>query len=710
MSKKIVLPILILITLVVYFKSLNNKFTNWDDDFYVTENQDIRTLNGDSIAYTLQNTFKTYVVGNYHPLTMLTYCLEYEKFKLDPKPYHLTNLILHILNTLLVFGFIWLLTKQQWTAFFVSLLFAIHPMHVESVSWVSERKDVLYSFFYLSGLCTYILYLKKEKIAWIFYVLTFLLFGLAVLSKAMAVSLPIAFFVIDYFLDRKISLKILFEKLPFIIVSVIVGYVAIIAQKESHALEGLIYYSFFDRVLFISYGIIIYLWKLLLPLNLSCFYSYPVKENGWYPILFYVAPILLSGLIYLVYRSKQYGKDVLFGFGFFFITIVLVIQIIPVGGALMADRYTYLPYIGLFFIIARWINKMIENKPKYLPIFIVLFILIVAALSFQSFQRTKVWHDSISLWSDAIKKNNKEDVLYKLRGLAYTNEKKYDKAIQDFDRAIELRPKNPDVFYDRGVAYNHKGNFQEAIRDYSASIYYLDLINDSTPSNRYRLKYEKAYNNRGTAYGYVGKLDQAIDDFTAAIKNDSTFADAYNNRGMTYRQLGKYKEAINDFNKAIHYSPKYKNAYCNLGVTYKSLRRLDEALENFNSAILIDPKYSVAYYHRGFTYYYLGKYEQAVKDYTAAISNDTLFIQAYFNRGIANYAFKKYDASINDYSFVINKKPNYGLAYYNRGLAFETIGKYDKALNDILESKRFGCDVDPAYIESLRSKSKKLKR
>lgn len=706
MNTKILLPILILITVAIYLKSLNNKFTIWDDDFYVTENQDIRTLHGDSIAYTFQKTFKTYVVGNYHPLTMLTYCLEYENFKLNPKPYHLTNLVLHILNTLLVFGFIWLLTKQQWTAFIVSLLFAIHPMHVESVAWVAERKDVLYSFFYLSALCTYILYLKKERSVWIFYIFTFLLFGLGVLSKAMAVSLPIAFFMIDYFLDRKITLKTLLEKLPFIIVSLIVGYFAIDAQKESHALEGLIYYSFFDRVLFICYGIIMYLWKLLLPLNLSSFYSYPLKENGWYPLLFYVAPILFMLLLFLIYRTKQYGKDVLFGFGFFFVTIVLVMQILPVGGALMADRYTYLPYIGLFFIIARWINKLIENKPKYIPVLIVLFILIVAIFSFQSFQRTKVWHDSISLWTDAIKKNNKEDVLYKLRGLAYTSEKKYDSAIKDFDRAIELRPKNPDVFYDRGYAYNQKGSFQEAIRDYSASIYYLDLINDSTRSNRYRLKYEKAYNNRGTAYGYIGKLNNAIDDFTRAIKNDSTFSDAYNNRGMTYRQLGKYKEAISDFNSAIYYSPKNKNAYCNLGVTYKSLRRLDEAIESFNSAILIDPNYSVAYYHRGFTHYYLGKYEQAVKDYTSAIANDSLFIQAYFNRGIANYALRKYGESINDYSFVISKNPSYGLAYYNRGLAYETLGKYDKALTDIIESKRFGCNVDPAYIQSIRSRSK----
>ncbi len=609
MSNKILLPFLILITFAIYFKSLNNRFTIWDDDGYVTENPDIRTLHGDSIKHTLSKTFKTYVVGNYHPLTMLTYCLEYQKFKLDPKPYHLSNLLLHLLNTLLVFGFIWLITKQKWTAFITSLLFAIHPMHVESVAWIAERKDVLYSFFYLTALCTYIFYLKKDAGKWFLYTLTFLFFVLAVLSKAMAVTIPIAFFAVDYFLDRKFSLKTILEKLPFIILSMFVGYIAIDAQKVSNALEGMIYYGFFDRVLFVCYGMIMYLWKLLLPFNLSCFYSYPVKENGWYPILFYIAPLILLGLLFLIYRSKQYGKDILFGFAFFFITIVLVLQILPVGGALMADRYTYLPYIGLFFIFARWINKLIENKAKISPLIIVLLIVLATLFSFQSFQRTKVWHDSISLWTDAIQKNDIEDMLYKSRGVAYTKEKQYDKAIEDFNRAIALRPKNPDVFYDKGFAYNEKGNFQEAIKDYSASIHYLDLINNPLESNRYQLKYEKAYNNRGTAYGYIGELNNAIDDFTSAIKKDSTFADAYNNRGMAYRSLKKHKEAINDFTRAIHFSPSYSSAYCNLGIVYKSLRRYTEAIENFNSAILIDPKFSVAYYHRGFAHYYLGKYE-----------------------------------------------------------------------------------------------------
>nr|MBA3707110.1 hypothetical protein [Bacteroidota bacterium] len=310
---KLLLLVLIIITTSIYLKSLNNQLTTWDDKNYLTENKDIRTLHGDSVNYTLKKTFSSYVMGNYHPLTMLSYCMEYAKYKLDPKPYHLTNFVFHLFNTLLVFCFIWLLTQQQWVAFITALLFSIHPMHVESVAWVAERKDVLYSFFYLSALCTYLVYLKKEKRKWILYVFVFLLFILGILSKAMTVSLPIAFLALDYFTGRKITMKVVLEKIPFIILSFIFGYIAIEAQKSVNALGDITHYNFLDRILFTSYGLIVYLSKMIFPINLSCFYDYPVKQDGVYPAIFYIAPLLILTLVFLIYRSIRFSKDVVFG-------------------------------------------------------------------------------------------------------------------------------------------------------------------------------------------------------------------------------------------------------------------------------------------------------------------------------------------------------------------------------------------------------------
>jgi Tfp pilus assembly protein PilF len=540
-NKLLLIP-LILITAVIYLKSLNNQLINtWDDHGYVSENPDVKTLHGDSVAYTIKNTFSSYVLGNYHPITMLTYCMEYSKYKLNPKPYHVTNLIIHILNALLVFYFIWLLTKQQWVAFITALLFAIHPMHVESVSWVSERKDVLYTFFSLGALCTYIFFLKEEKRKRLFYIATLILFLLALLSKAMAVSVAIVFLAVDYFLGRKINMKVLVEKVPFIIMAFIFGIVAIGAQKSASALEGISNYSFVDRILFSCYGLMTYLWKLFVPINMSCYYSYPVKGENGYPVAFSIAPFVLILLAFLIYRSVKYTKDVVFGFAFFLITIALVLQILPVGDAIIADRFTYIPYIGIFFIIARWINNLLENKYEKLKSFklpvIAAFTVFSIVCCVLTVKRSMVWHDSISLWGDAIEKNDKAPKSFNNRGLTYYEHQQYDKALYDFNRTIYLRDDYPDAHYNRGVVYFTLKKYNEALEDYNIAL-------QQNP------KFAKAYNNRGNVYHLVGKYNEAIADYNSALQYNPRFGKVYCDRADTYFTIQKYQAALDDAMKA----------------------------------------------------------------------------------------------------------------------------------------------------------------
>lgn len=617
---------IVVITSAIYLKSLSNPFTRWDDSLYITENPEITTLHGDSISYTLKHTFTSYVQGNYHPLTMLSFCLEYQKFKLNAKPYHVHNLILHLLNSLFVLWIIWLLTKQRWTAFITALLFAIHPMHVESVAWVAERKDVLYSFFYLAAICSYIFYLKKEKGNWKFYALTFLLFIFAVLSKAMAVSLPVVLVAIDYFLDRKISLKTILEKVPFLLLSLVFGYIAMDAQKEISAMTDIAHYNFFDQFLFASYALITYIWKLFLPIGLSCFYNYPVKVEGMYPIIFYIAPILVLALGFLIYRSQKLGKDVLFGFAFFMITIALVLQIIPVGAAIIADRYTYLPYIGLFFILARGINDLLENKKEKLKAFrvpaIVALVVFVLMSCFLTFQRTKVWKSTLSLWNDAIEKYDKAPLSFNCRGGVYYFNEDYDKAMVDFSRAIELKRDYADAYYNRGLVFNNWGKYKEAIQDYSASI-------------QHRKQFASVYYYRGNAYYNLGKYDSAITDFNTAIELKYASPNGYYNRGLVYYNQGKHEAAINDF----------------------------------TSTLQMDPRFSLAYSHRGMSNYFLGKYEEAIQDQT----------------------------------FAIQYNPSFAEAYHNRAGTYFQIKKYQPALDDALKAKQLGYNVDPRFIEVLKT-------
>ena len=327
------LLVIVVVTVSIYFPSLNNKFLNdWDDGVYVTNNSQIKSLHGDSISYTLNKIVKSYTYGHYHPLTVLSYCMEYNLSGLNPKTYHTSNLILHIFNSFLVFALIWLLVRQSLIAFILALLFALHPMHVETVAWIADRKDLLCSLFFMGAMCTYVIYHQNQNKK--YYVFTFVLFVLALFSKAMAVTFPIVLFALDYFMSGKFSVKNSKGKVPFLVLSLIFGYVSILAQKSSDALADLNQINIFEKIVFSSYSIIIYVVKLFSFSSISAFYNYPLTENGKYPLFFYIAPFLLFGFVWALLKVKQNKKLIRFGFAFFLITIALVLQIIPAGNVI----------------------------------------------------------------------------------------------------------------------------------------------------------------------------------------------------------------------------------------------------------------------------------------------------------------------------------------------------------------------------------------
>ncbi len=529
--------VLITCTSIIYSDSPNNKFTNWDDEGYVTGNPEIKSMHGDSTTYSLKRTFSNYVLGNYHPLTILSYSLEYKLFKLDPRPYHVNNIILHILNTLLVLIFIWLLTKQRWTAFLTALLFSIHPMHVESVAWVSERKDVLYTFFSLASLCFYVLFSTNTKRKGLYYFLTMTLYLMALFSKGMAVFVPVLFVLIDYLKGIKLSWRSVLEKIPFFALSAFFGVIAVFAQKSANYTSDTAFLGYLSRLLFSSYSILMYLSKLFFPIELSGFYSYPITINGMYPYSFYAAPFILAALLYIVYWSMRKGRDIAFGFGFFLVSLVLVLKILPVGRALMADRYSYISYIGIFFIISRFVNNIIESKSKNFQVYkvplVICLVVICISYSFAAFQRAKVWKSSISLWTDAINKNDKNALAYQMRGLAYYHNDQYEKALTDLSTYLTLDDKKFNV-----------------------------------------------YNDRGLCYIEMKKFDEALQDFSMAIKLKKEFADAYYNKGIVYNDSQRYEEAIPLYDTAIQYNPKYSKAYYNRAGAFYLTGKYDKALKD----------------------------------------------------------------------------------------------------------------------------------
>ncbi len=556
------LIIILLISFIAYLPVLHNGFVNWDDNGYIINNPLIYSFN-------LKDFFSQNVMGNYHPFTILTLALEYHFFGLESTGYHTVNLLLHLLNVILVFYTVFLISENAGVALVASLLFGIHPMHVESVAWASELKDLLYTCFFLASYFFYLKYLKDLKKK--YYVIALFLFLVSLLSKAMAASLPLILLLTDYFKERKINIKIILEKIPFFLLAIALGVVAILAQKSGGAVQSMASFSFPQRIVFAGYGFISYIFKLIIPLNLSAFYPYPITSGANIPILYFLFLILFVILVASVYYSLRFTRKIFFGFGFFMLTIFLVLQLLPIGGAIMADRYSYLPSIGFFYLtgegfILLWNKRLKLFSAFFLGVFTLFF-------SASTYARCGVWNNSLTLWNNVIDQYQTIPYAYNNRGQFLMDQKKYDKAIEDFSKAIELKPNHISAVY-----------------------------------------------NRGNAFMKEQKYDKALEDFNKAIELDPNYFEAYLNRGEIFYIKKRYDLALADCNKAIVLNPNLAAAYLNRAAVFYVEGKFQEAIIDYTKAIAFNADATDAIYYRGLAEYKLGKKEDACADMKHAAS------------------------------------------------------------------------------------------
>ena len=442
---------------------LRNSFTNWDDPRYLTENSDLKDFSLLGAARIISSFYN----ANYHPLTMLTYFLEYHFFKLNPRGYHITNLFLHLVNCCLVFWFIFLLSKSASVSFVATMLFAIHPLNVEPVAWVSGRKDLLYTLFFVSSLIAYLYYLREYKRK--LYYLAICTFILSLFSKAAAITLPFMLLLIDYYNRRKLYNKAVFEKIPFFEISFIFLLICIFTQGTFGAIIRMHSTPLFYRGIIVTYAPTFYLVKLLLPIKLSCRYPYPAWE-GVLTLRYLLSPAVIFILAALVIFSKTHTRKIVFGATFFLIAALPVLQIIPFGNSLTADRFNYLPGVGLFYLAGegvRWLYSRINKYGLVAKITVSLILAgLVLGLSILSWHRSKVWQDSITLWSDVLVKYPDSLTALNNRAIAYSAAGNYAKAIEDLNRAIKLTPQDPMFYFNRANAYRQKGDRDKADLDF----------------------------------------------------------------------------------------------------------------------------------------------------------------------------------------------------------------------------------------------------
>jgi protein O-mannosyl-transferase len=537
---------------------------SWDDPEMVFRNRSVREFN-------LKQLLTGHYVGNYIPLTMLMHAADWAIFHAHDWGHHLVNLLFHLLNGLLV----WRLGKMLFNNHIVSaagvIIFLLHPLQVESVGWISELKNVLSTTFYLAGLIQYVKYLTGHEKRFYFY--SFLLFLTGCLSKSSVVVFPLSLICIDLLVNRPVNRGMFINKIPFLIVSVVIGLINIYTQAADQFINHAHEFPYPERLGYAGYAIFKYTQLFLLPFNLSIIYPYPEQRHGM--IAGYITLLALGSVITVLARKKQWQwlSLVLFILS----NLILVLQFLPFGEVLFADRYLYVPVIGF-----AWLAGLVLARVKTST---VAFIILMAGYSVLCFSRIQVWRSAIHLYEDIIAKYPKQFVALNSAGVEKMFMNEDAGALAYFNRAISAAPRNYKGYYNRGLLYLKNNKPAKAIQSLNDALALYD--------------YPKAVTARAAAYYHMGDIPKAINDARHAIESDTRNARAHFVLGNCYNDLNKLNEAIDEYDQSIAINPYEADFYFKRAIAYGKMQQFTQCLDDLNKCLGIDPNYFEAYYWKG---------------------------------------------------------------------------------------------------------------
>jgi tetratricopeptide (TPR) repeat protein len=659
-NRLLIISLLLMIAgLAAFWHVMRCDFINFDDPKYVTDNRHVQgglTVEGITWAFT------TGYAANWHPLTWISHMMDVQLFGLQPRWHHLTNLLFHLASTLLLFLVLHRMTKALRQSAFVAALFALHPLHVESVAWVAERKDVLSTFFWMLTMGVYVSYAARPGLTR--YLTLLLCFALGLMAKPMLVTLPFVLLLLDYWPLERLGQKpplepeghwrlirpLLMEKIPLFVLAALSSIVTYLVQQHAGAMKALEALPLSARMANAFVSSITYMVKMLWPANLAVFYPHPASWPLW-RVLGSVA--LLIAITVIVIKGARKRPYVPVGWFWYVGTLVPVIGIVQVGSQALADRYTYIPLIGLFIIVAWAVPELLDKWSYRRQALVALSTLCLISLFLLTWRQVGYWRNSIVLYDHTLEVAGASSVIHNNRGSAYMGLADYTRAIADFNRAIEINSRYGEAYNNRGSAYNGLADYTRAIADLNRAI----EINPRSGG---------AYNNRGLAYMGLADYTRAIADFDRAIEIDPGYAGAYNNRGLAYNGLADYTRAIADLNRAIKVNPRYGDAYNNRGLAYMGLADYARAIADFDRAIKVNPRYAGAYNNRGVAYSNLGRFTRAIADFDRAIEID----------------------------------PRYAGAYNNRGVAYSELGNHKHEIDDITIAARLGHEGARSFLKS----------
>ncbi len=666
---------LVVATTAIYGDLRTHQFINLDDPNYVTDNLPVQaglTLKGLLWAFTALH------AGFWIPLTWLSFMVDSQLFGLHAGGYLLTNLLFHIANALLLFLWLFRTTRAPGRSFLVAALFALHPLHVESEAWVTERKDVLSTFFWLLTMWAYVWYAERPGLGR--YLLILVCFSLGLMAKPMLVTLPFMLLLLDYWPLGRLPFKgiaaaagfpkpgpgvtikrLVWEKLPLLVLSALTCMVTFYAQKKAEI--SLQTFPITNRLANAMVSYVSYLGKMIWPAHLAVLYPLHILPIWQGPL----AGLALVVLTYLAFREARRHPYLLVGWLWYLGTLLPVSGLAQAGPQATADRFTYVPSIGLV-IVAAWGMADLGARwraPRFLlPVGAGV---VLSALMICTWVQVSYWRDSISLYEHTLEVTRGNPVINNDLGVALAAQGKLDQAIAQYAEALRLSPGDAEAHDNLGNALAAQGKLDQAVAHYAVAL-------------RLKPDLAKAHNNLGLALAKQGRLDQAMAQYAEALRLDPDFAEVHYNLGNILMKQDKLDQATAQYAEALRLKPNYADAHNNLGVALKAQGKMDQAIAHFAEALRLKPDCAETQNNLGAALVAQGKLDQAVVHYAEALRLKPDYAEAYNNLGVALAQQGKINEAISRFQKAIQLKPNYTEAYSNLGLAISQQGNIDRAI------------------------------
>ncbi|MGB8356250.1 MAG: tetratricopeptide repeat protein [Chthoniobacteraceae bacterium] len=574
--------LLMILGLLVFGQTTRFDFVNYDDSFYVYQNPEVtQGLTPGGVI----STFARKEFGLWNPLVTISHMLDCQFYGLNAGGHHLTNVLLHLASATLLFLILRQMTGALWRSAVVAALFAVHPLRVESVAWISERKDVLSGFFFMLTLGAYLRYVHRQGRGRYFLIL--LLFGMGLMCKPMLVTLPFVLLLLDYWpLNRlflstpaqsnpakgfSINWRVVVEKIPLLVLTLGFCVATMLGPKETSSMDPA-HVPFFTRMCEAPAGYVFYLGKMIWPSRLAVIYPHPEESLRWYPAALVLLGSLSLGIFLLRRKYPWLWMGWLWNLGM----LVPVCGIVQISRHAWADHYNYLPQIGLYVALtwgmARWAGERRYRRVVLGGTTIV----VLGILSVISYRQTSYWHDSVALFEHAISCTTDNNIAQDLLGKALADRQQHGQAIEHYKTALQIQPSDPKTWNNLGISLLATGCLDEAIHACQEAL-------------RLNPNFEDARNNLAVALNQAGRSDEAIKQFSEAVQLDPGNANTHYNLGNLYMNIGSIDEALAQFTEALRLQPAFAEAHCSIAIIQLFKGKIPDAIQHYTTALQLQP-------------------------------------------------------------------------------------------------------------------------